>query len=250
MTTIISELYTEEQLQKISCGTIPEHIAIVMDGNRRWGEKALQCRVSGHPAGAKVVLTTVEAARDLGVKTITLYAFSTENWDRPALEVAAVMTLIEEYLKEQQARMIQEGVKLATIGDLLKLPKSLQNTITECKKATSTASSITMVLALNYGGRDEITRACQEIAKKVKRDCIHPEQISAETVAQHLDTAPWTDPDILIRPGGEHRISNYLLWQLSYTELIFTNTFWPDFTPKDLYEAVLEYQNRERRRGT
>jgi undecaprenyl diphosphate synthase len=221
-----------------------------MDGNRRWGAQKLGDKIAGHPEGAKVVLNAVEAARDLGVKALTLYSFSTENWNRSPLEVAAVMDLLENYLKEQKERMVEKGVQLGTIGDLTAFPERVQETIATVKEATASCDAIDMVLALSYGSRDEITRACRSIACKVAEGTLAPEQITEKTLSAHLDTHPWGDPDLFIRTGKELRVSNYLLWQLSYSELLFMDIYWPEFTPQHLYDAVIEYQKRERRRGT
>ncbi|SCA63002.1 Isoprenyl transferase 2 [Chlamydiales bacterium SCGC AG-110-P3] len=245
----VSKYFSSDELAQITPDRVPKHIAIIMDGNRRWGRREKGEALAGHRSGADVVLDTVEAAKDLGVKTLTLYAFSTENWDRSPLEITSVMTLIENYLRVQETRMVREGVRLGTIGELSRLPESLQQQVTATKAATEHCDSINMVLALNYGSRDEITRAVRKIATAVAAGELSPDSICQSTIAERLDTAPWGDPDLLLRPGSEIRLSNYLLWQLSYSEIQPMNLYWPEFTPQHLLQAALKFHERERRYG-
>lgn len=247
---VTSKFYSADQLALVDDSKVPKHIAIIMDGNRRWGKREKGEALEGHYSGADVVLDTVEAAKDLGVKTLTLYAFSTENWDRSPLEIASVMSLIENYLRTQQQRMIDEGVRLGTIGNLEKLPESLRQQISVTKAATADCNCVNMVLALNYGSRDELTRVVREIAASVADGKLTADAIEQSTISERLDTAPWGDPDLLLRPGGELRLSNYLLWQLSYSEIRPMDIYWPEFTPLHLLQAVLEFHQRERRYGT
>lgn len=241
--------FTKEELSQAKKAQIPSHVAIIMDGNRRW-EAIRGVVFSGHNSGADVVLRVVGAAKELGIKTITVYAFSTENWTRSSREVDHVFSLVEKSLIQQLPKMIEEGVRLGTIGDVSKLPPSLQRTLEEFKKQTEHCSKINLVLALNYGARDEITRAVRSLAECVHAGTLKPQEIDEKLIENSLDTAPWGDPELLIRTGGMVRLSNYLLWQSSYTELCFLDVLWPDFAPSHLLNAILSYQKRERRWGT
>ena len=236
--------FSQEQLTIIEKSRVPQHVAIIPDGNRRWAREQDKHHQRGHRAGANILIDTVKAAKAMGIRAITFYLFSTENWNRPQEEVAALMWLLEEFLKEKTPEMIAEGVKLNTIGDISSLPENVITTIKDSKEKTAHCNRIDMILALNYGGRNEICRAVQKILEKNET-----KQITEEMIADHLDTAPWGDPDLLIRTSGEMRISNFLLWQLSYTELYVTNVLWPDFTQNHLLDAVIEFQKRERRLG-
>lgn len=244
-----SKFFSAEQLASLNGKSIPQHIAIIPDGNRRWAHQQLQTVDGGHQHGADVVMDTVEAAKDLGVQTLTIYTFSTENWSRPPLEIEGLMAIIDGYLRRQCDRMVREGVRLNTIGDLSKLPQNLQETIATTKAATQHCRDINLVLALNYGARDEICRVAQQIVKEVQDGTLTAEEITEASVAAHLDTAPWGDPQLLIRTSGEMRVSNFLLWQISYCEVYIPKVLWPDFSSQHLYDAVVEYQRRERREG-
>ncbi len=243
------EFYTEEQLAQLTPALIPKHIAIIPDGNRRWAMKQNSTHDDGHKQGADIIIDTVKAAKELGIKAITFYTFSTENWHRSQEEIDALMWLIESYLIEQKDKMIDEGIRLQTIGNESKLSSSLRHTITETKKATAHCSNVTLILAINYGGRNEITRAMQTIIEKIETKELSKEEINETTISHFLDTAEWNDPELMIRTSGEMRISNFLIWQLTYSEIYVADVLWPDFRPKHLFDAIVEYQVRERRLG-
>lgn len=250
MTALISKSYfTKEELRQAKKAQIPSHVAIIMDGNRRW-EAIRGVIFSGHDSGADVVLRVIGAAKELGIKTLTVYAFSTENWTRSPREIEHVFSLVEKSLIQQLPKMLEEGIRLGTIGDISKLSPSLQKILKEMKEKTKHGSKINLILALNYGARDEITRAVRSIAERVRAGTLKPQEIDEKLIEGSLDTAPWGDPELLIRTGGMVRLSNYLLWQSSYTELCFLDVLWPDFTPSHLLKAILSYQKRERRWGT
>ncbi|MBS0653042.1 MAG: di-trans,poly-cis-decaprenylcistransferase [Verrucomicrobia bacterium] len=241
--------YSEEDLVQIDRDRIPYHIAIIMDGNRRWAKEKNLPPMVGHWKGAEALPGIVRAAADLGVKVLTVYAFSTENWGRSPEEVDALMHLFNHYLLNQKDVMIDEGVRLESIGDISKLPLFVQETLLETKKATFQGSRIDLVLALNYGGRDDIRRAVMAMLEDNQKGHLSSAEISEELISRYLDTAKWPDPDILIRTSGEKRQSNFLLWQLCYSEFYHTDVLWPDFEAQDLLLAVKEYQKRERRLG-
>lgn len=241
--------FNEAQLASLDITKTPKHVAIIPDGNRRWARNQNSEISDGHREGATTLIDIVEAARDLGVKILTFYLFSTENWTRPDWEIEALMLLLETFLIDQRQPMIDNGISLQTIGDLSRFPPSIQKTIQESKDATADCQQIQLVFALNYGGRDEIRRAFQNILVDYDSRKIRKEDVSEELISRHLDTAKWPDPDLLIRTGGELRISNYMLWQISYTELYVENVLWPDFTAGHLLEALLNFQQRERRLG-
>nr|HRW58365.1 polyprenyl diphosphate synthase [Chlamydiales bacterium] len=205
--------------------------------------------VLGHYKGTEVILDIVNAAAKLGVKVITLYAFSTENWNRSNEEVDALMELFESYLSKQKNRLVKEGVRFSTIGDLEKFPKSLQKIVDNLQKATENGKSIELVLALNYGGRDEIRRGVIKILEDYDEKKLCKSQMTEELISRYLDTHRYKDPDLMIRTSGEKRLSNFLLWQLAYAELYMTDIYWPDFTKEELYKAVESFQSRSRRRG-
>lgn len=229
---------------------IPRHIAIIPDGNRRWAKHQQESHETGHRAGANIIIDIVKTAKDAGVNTITFYLFSTENWERPQEEIAALMWLLKEFLRGQCSEMLANGVKLGTIGDLTAFSPDVLEVIQETLDKTAHCDKINMVLALNYGARDELRRATQKVIDKVVANKYQHYEVTEEMIASHLDTAPWGDPDLLIRTSGEMRISNYLLWQLSYAELYFAEVLWPDFRPNHLLEAIADFQHRERRGGT
>ena len=220
-----------------------------MDGNGRWAKLNGQERLYGHVAGVEAVRKTVKAAAEFGVKYLTLYAFSLENWNRPKEEVDGLMNLLVDTLVEELDGLHDDGVRLQTIGDTAKLPESCQNTLIKAIDKTKENKRITLVLALNYGSRWEITDAVQEIARKVKNDEIKIDSIDDAYISSHLTTASMPDPELIIRTSGEHRLSNFLLWQCSYAELYFSEVLWPDFDKTHLAKAISNYQSRERRFG-
>ena len=226
---------------------IPHHIAIIMDGNGRWATEKGKPRSYGHQAGVDTVRRITSECTRLGVKYLTLYTFSTENWNRPADEVAALMGLVLSSLEDEI--FMKNNVRFRVVGDMKRLPEAVQQKLQETMDHTAANTAMTMVVALSYSSRWEITEAARAIAQKVKEGVLDPAEISEETVEKHLATAFMPDPDLLIRTGGEQRISNYLLWQIAYSELYFCDTFWPDFSEADLQEAILSFQNRQRRFG-
>lgn len=244
------ELIKEDgEIETILEGKIPRHVAIIMDGNRRWAQKRGFISTYGHWKGADVVSNIVKLSSRLGIKVLTLYSFSTENWKRSQEETEGLMTLISSYLRSNLSFMLEESVKLETIGDLSQLPAEVQEVLRETKEKTRHGDQITLVLALNYGGRDEITRAVAQIAQDLEIGKIEKKQITESLIASYLDTASFGDPDLFIRTSGEQRVSNFLLWQLSYTEIYITDILWPDFTPDDFLDAIVEFQKRSRRLG-
>jgi undecaprenyl diphosphate synthase len=228
---------------------IPSHVAIIMDGNRRWAKKRGLPDIAGHVKGVEAVIPIVRAASDLGVKVLTMYAFSTENWGRTREETSALMSLFNSYLLAQKQTMIDEGVRLHAIGNSSRLPSELQNTLKEISNATRSGGTIDVVLALNYGGRDDIRRAALAMMEDHAAGKLHMEDVSERLFSTYLDTAQWEDPQLLIRTSGEFRVSNFLLWQISYAEVYVTDTLWPDFNEHDFSRAILDYQQRERRWG-
>lgn len=234
---------------QINLDKLPKHIAIIMDGNGRWAKEHGKPRVFGHRNGVKAVRESTEAAAELGVKYVTLYAFSTENWNRPAFEVNALMALLVETLRKEIETLNKNNIRLQAIGDLKKLPKKSYKALMEGIENTSQNTRMTLVLALNYSARWEILNAVKQIAQKVDDQIIKPADIEEKTFEDELSTKGIPDPELLIRTSGESRISNFLLWQIAYAELYFTPIFWPDFRKENLYEAIIDFQNRERRFG-
>jgi undecaprenyl diphosphate synthase len=234
---------------QIDFQNLPNHIAVIMDGNGRWARKKGAARIFGHRNAIQAVTEVTEACGELGVKYLTLYAFSTENWGRPKEEVDALMELLVNTLKKELASLMENQVRLTTIGDLSHLPDSCQRNLRDAIEATRNNTGLRVLLALNYSGRWELTKAMKEIADQVKSGRLAPESIDEQTIAAHLQTAGVPDPELLIRTSGELRVSNFLLWQIAYTELYITKTLWPDFRKEDLYEAIYSYQHRERRFG-
>jgi undecaprenyl diphosphate synthase len=228
---------------------LPKHIAIIMDGNGRWAKQKGMLRAFGHENGTKSVKQTVEACAELGVENLTLYAFSTENWNRPKLEVQTLMKLLVSSLKKEIDTLQKNNIKLCAIGNLSLLPKKVYGELSEVIQVTKENSRMTLTLALSYGSREEIVNTVKEISNKVKNNIISPENIDESIINEHLYTRNLPDVDLLIRTSGEQRISNFLLWQIAYAELYFTKILWPDFTKQHLYEAIIEYQKRERRFG-
>jgi undecaprenyl diphosphate synthase len=229
--------------------TLPQHIAVIMDGNGRWAKKRGLPRVAGHRQGVKTLKTIVRCCRDWGIGTLTVYAFSTENWKRPIAEVNFLMTLFEKALRQELAELHAEGVKLSFIGDLTVLPDVLKQTIAEATALTANNDAVHLMVAVNYGGRAEITAACQQIAQQVAAGTIDWQNINEQTISQHLMTGTAPDPDLMIRTSRELRLSNFLPWQLAYTEFYFTDSLWPEFGPNELHQALLAYQKRQRRFG-
>lgn len=221
---------------------MPEHVAIIMDGNGRWAKERGLNRTAGHEEGAKVVRNITIHAQNIGIKYLTLFAFSTENWSRPKLEIDFLMKLLERYLKNELPVYIENSVRFKAIGDISKFSKSLQNTIKDTEEKTKHCKGLTQILALNYGSRDEIVRA-------VKKLNIKNLEITEKNISKNLDTAEFPDIDLLIRTSGEIRLSNYLLWQIAYAELFFTSTLWPDFTTEELDDIISDFGRRERRFG-
>lgn len=242
-------IYSIDQLSLIDPRKCPKHIAVIMDGNRRWAKQRDLPPVMGHWEGAEVIIDIVRAASELGVKTLTVYSFSTENWERPEEEIEALMNIFEVYLIQKRELMIKEGIRLHAIGDLSRLPLRVRDAFEETREITRNGDRINLVLALNYGSRDEIRRAVVKILHENERQKIDTDKITEEFISSRLDTKEWGDPDLLIRTSGELRLSNFLLWQISYAELYMTNVLWPDFSHLNLYEAVCSFQQRSRRRG-
>ena len=228
---------------------VPEHIAIIMDGNGRWAKLKNKPRVFGHKNGVNSVRETIEACGEIGVKYLTLYAFSTENWKRPKLEVKTLMALLVSSLKKELKILQKNNIKLNTIGNIHDLPESAQKELKEVIEKTKNNNALTLTLALSYGSRDEIVNVIKNISKKVVNNDLQIEEINENIINNHLYTFSLPDVDFLIRTSGEKRISNFLLWQIAYAEMYFTNTLWPDFKKENLFNAILEYQNRERRFG-
>lgn len=239
----------EQEEVRLDPHRIPRHVAIIMDGNRRWAKRKGVPSMVGHWNGAEALSKIVENAASLGIKVLTVFAFSTENWSRPDEEVDSLMSLFRMYLIGHKERMIREGVRLATIGDLRRLAPEVKATLDDVKKATVQGSRIDLVIAVNYGARDDIRRATMGIVEDCLNGRVNKEDITEALIARYLDTAPWGDPELLIRTSGEKRVSNFLLWQISYAEVYITDVLWPDFTEQQLIRAVAEYQKREKRTG-
>ena len=236
-------------IEKIDKNRLPRHVAIIMDGNGRWAKAKGKDRSFGHQEGVVSVRKIMDAVTQLGLKYLTLYTFSTENWNRPEEEVQALMSLLVSAIHRETPDMMKKNVRLTAIGDLSRLREDAYNTLQECIDTTSANTGTTLVLALSYSSRWEITRAARQLAQEVLEQKINPNDITEAMVSDRLTTKNIPDPDLLIRTGGEKRISNFLLWQLSYAEFFFTDVFWPDFREEELYEAILYYQQRERRFG-
>jgi len=226
-----------------------QHIAVIMDGNRRWAHKKGLPSIAGHNEGVKALKKTVLAAIDFGIKYITVYAFSTENWGRKKEEVDFLMFLIKETIKNQTNDFNKQGVKISIIGDLAPLNEDLKEVLMNAEKLTENNTAINLQIAINYGSRNEITNAIKNIASEAKAGSLLPENITEETISSYLYTSEFPDPDLLIRTGGESRISNYLLWQIAYTEFYITEAFWPEFGEKELSKAIYDFSERERRYG-
>jgi undecaprenyl diphosphate synthase len=228
---------------------LPQHVAIIMDGNGRWARQRHLPRIEGHRAGAESARVIIRAAGELGIKYLTLYAFSVENWNRPKEEVDALMKYLVHYLKTETSELNKNNVRLEVIGQIYRLPENVQDHLRKSMATLSRNNGLTLVMALSYGGRTEIVDAVRSIAKEVKAGRIDPADITEQVFAQHLYTYAIPDPDLLIRTSGEMRVSNFLLWQISYTELVVTQTLWPDFRKPQLHSALEEYHRRHRRFG-
>ncbi|MGM0648946.1 MAG: isoprenyl transferase [Bacteroidota bacterium] len=235
--------------KQINRDKLPQHIAIIMDGNGRWARKRGGIRLMGHRAGAGSVRKVTEACAELGVKYLTLYAFSTENWSRPENEISGLMSLLLEQLQKEAKTLLDNDISLHVIGDISMLPESVQKRLKKVKEQCKNGKRMSLNLALSYSGRWDIVQATQNIAKDVKNGKIDPEKINQDIFETYLSTKNIPDPELMIRTSGEKRISNYLVYQLAYSELYFTDTLWPDFTKNELYKAILDYQTRERRFG-
>ena len=234
---------------KIDLTNLPKHLAIIMDGNGRWAKKQGFLRTLGHESGTKSVKEIIKSCAKLGIENLTLYAFSTENWNRPKIEVDTLMKILVRSLKKELKTLQNNDIKLNTIGNLEKLPKSAQDELLDVIEKTKHNSRMTLTLALSYGSREEIVNAVRNISNKVKNNIISIDSIDDSIINEHLYTRNLPEVDLLIRTSGEHRISNFLLWQIAYAELYFTDILWPDFKEQDLYEAIISYQKRERRFG-
>lgn len=228
---------------------LPKHIAIIMDGNGRWAKRRGLPRTIGHRAGVEALKGIIQASAEIGIEILTFYAFSTENWKRPKSEVDALMNLLVEYLNKEIKTLHKNNIRIITIGDLYHLPEKPRNTVLKAIDLTKNNTGLVVNVALNYGSRSELTHAFKSLLSDVQKGMIQPENIDEKTIENYLYTAGLPDPDLLIRPSGELRISNFLLWQLAYTEFWFTDILWPDFKKEHLLEAVFSYQNRERRYG-
>ena len=237
------------KFEQLDLTRVPQHVAVIMDGNGRWAKSRGLDRSLGHKAGVDALHTVLEAAKDAGVKYMTVYTFSTENWNRPKEEVDALMNLVAWSLERETPMMLEKGVRLQMIGDMDRLPEFAQEKLRWCFDQTKEMKDITLIIALKYSSRWEITDTVQRLAKQVADGQLKPEEITEQVFSQNLCTAAYPEPDLLIRTGGEVRISNYLLWQISYSELYFCDTLWPDYGREDLFEAILSFQTRERRFG-
>ncbi|MEI9919423.1 MAG: isoprenyl transferase [Bacteroidota bacterium] len=235
--------------ENIDLSNLPEHIAVIMDGNGRWAKKKGAARIFGHSNAIDAVDAVTEGCAELGVKYLTLYAFSTENWSRPKEEVDALMELLVDTLKKQVKKLHENKVRLQTIGETSNLPVKCQKNLAEAIEDTKNNTGLTLTIALSYSGRWELVRAMKKIAEDVKDGLIDPSKINESLVSSYMQSSYMPDPELLIRTSGEMRVSNFLLWQIAYTEIVITNTLWPDFRKEDLYEAICAYQKRERRFG-
>uniref|UniRef100_UPI00404AD1F3 isoprenyl transferase n=1 Tax=Flavobacterium sp. TaxID=239 RepID=UPI00404AD1F3 len=236
-------------LNNIDSNKLPRHLAIIMDGNGRWAKQKGLLRAIGHENGTKSVKATVETCAKIGIKNLTLYAFSTENWNRPKLEVDTLMKLLVSSLKKEIKTLQENNIRLNAIGNLTNLPVKVQKELAEVIEHTAKNTRMTLTLALSYGSREELVQVVKIISEKVKNNIISIEAVDESIINEHLYTQNLPDVDLVIRTSGEHRISNFLLWQIAYAEFYFTNVLWPDFSEEDLYEAIISYQNRERRFG-
>ena len=235
--------------EQIDLERLPQHIAVIMDGNGRWAKEHGKPRLFGHQNAIQAVREVNESCAELGVKYLTLYAFSTENWNRPGDEVGGLMRLLSQTIKNETSTLLKNGIRLNVIGDTERMSQSIRDELFRAIENTSKGSRMELTLALSYSGRWDITNAARKIGQAVKEGTLEPDSITEDIFARYLSTAGRPDPELLIRTSGELRISNFLMWQLAYSELYFTNKYWPDFRKDDLYEAILDYQHRERRFG-
>lgn len=238
-----------ELKEQIDIERLPNHIAIIMDGNGRWAKERGKQRIFGHQSAIQSVREVSEASAELGVKYLTLYAFSTENWNRPVAEVSGLMSLLAQTIKNEIGTLNKNSIRLNAIGDLQSLPKANYEQLMRAIEGTSHNTRMTLTLALSYSGRWDLTQASRRMAKDAAEGKLNPDEITDKTISGYLSTAGMPDPELMIRTSGEERISNFLLWELAYSELYFTPKYWPDFRKPDLYEAILNYQHRERRFG-
>jgi undecaprenyl diphosphate synthase len=237
-------------MEQLDPHKLPRHVAVIMDGNGRWAKKKGLDRIAGHRKGVESVRDVVRTSRELGIKWLTLYAFSEENWKRPKYEVKALMNLLNRYLKAELNEMLENGIRLACIGQTEKLPPDVQRTLWQIIEKTAHNKEMTLTLALSYGGRQEIVEAAKNMLRDIEKNRLNVKQITEERLSKYLYTSDIPDPDLLIRTSGEYRISNFLLWQIAYTEIYITPTLWPDFHKERYLEALLDYQKRERRFGS
>ena len=228
---------------------LPAHVAIIMDGNGRWAKKRLLNRVNGHERGSETVRTIVRTCRQIGISYLTLYAFSTENWQRPKVEIEALMALLKKFLQSERKEMVENNIRLRAIGQINRLPNKVRKELDRTMAATSELTGMNLILALSYGGRAEIIRMVRDVAEKIKDGMVDPEAVNEELISEHLYTRDIPDPDLLIRTSGEMRISNFLLWQIAYTELFVTNTLWPDFNKEEFLQILKDFAARVRRFG-
>ncbi len=245
--------YAEKKNTSLDKTKLPAHVAIIMDGNGRWAQKKLLNRVKGHARGAETVRNIVETSREVGISYLTLYAFSTENWQRPKAEIAALMRILKKFLKAELNRMLENNIRLNTIGQTERLPPDVQDTLQKTITATQNNDGMLLTLALSYGARTEISHAVLAIAQKVRDGLIDPGSLSdsqmTDLISEHLYTSKIPDPELLIRTSGEMRVSNFLLWQIAYSELYITPTLWPDFSENEYLKILTQFQHRERRFG-
>ncbi len=234
---------------QININRLPVHVAVIMDGNGRWAHRRGQERIFGHHQGVKAVRKIIEAAAELGIKYLTLYAFSTENWNRPDYEVSALMDIMVESLNNETETLLKNDISLKVIGDLSRLSEEVRTRLRDTIRLTENGKRLKLVVALSYSSRWEISEACRKIAGSVKEGLLNPDSITEDTVIENLETSGIPDPELMIRTSGEKRISNFLLWQIAYTELYFTEKLWPDFGKEDFYKAIADFQKRERRYG-
>ncbi len=234
---------------ELDSAKLPAHVAIIMDGNGRWAKKRLLNRINGHEKGSETVRTIVKTSRQIGISYLTLYAFSTENWQRPRAEVEALMALLKKFLQSEQKEMVENNIRLRVIGQIDRLPAKVRQALEQTMTATRELTGMNLILALSYGGRAEIVRMVQSVAEKIKCGIIEPDLVNEELICEHLYTRDIPDPDLLIRTSGEMRISNFLLWQIAYTELFVTQTLWPDFSKEEFLKILKDFQNRVRRFG-
>jgi len=243
-------MFHTEQMERLNPDKLPRHVAVIMDGNGRWAKKKSLTRIAGHQKGIDSVRNVVRTSRELGIRWLTLYAFSEENWKRPKYEVKALMTLLNRFLNAELKEMLDNGIRLNCIGQMEKLPREVQRTLWQTIESTSHNNDMTLTLALSYGGRQEILGAVRNMLKDIEEGTLKEKQITEDRLGKYLYTADMPDPDLLIRTSGEYRISNFLLWQIAYTEIYITPILWPDFHKERYLEALLDYQKRERRFGS